>query len=69
MRIEIKTKGKVTNPDIRALYLLIYALDYQSTPRMRKANLQFVADRMGYKLELKPRESGKLTAQQGKEER
>lgn len=49
MRIEIKTKGKVTDPDIRALYTLVYALDY-STPRMKIANLAFVVDRLGYKL-------------------
>lgn len=50
MRIEIKTKGRCTDKDIRALYQLVYALDYQSTPRMRVANLAFVADRLGYKL-------------------
>jgi hypothetical protein len=49
MRIEIKTKGRVTNPDIRALYILVYALD-KSTPRMKIANLQYIADRLGYKL-------------------
>ena len=50
MRIEINTgKKPVTDPDIRALYLLVFALD-KSTPNMRKTNLDFVASRMGYKL-------------------
>jgi len=49
MKIEIKTNRKVTDPDIRALYTLVYALDH-STPRMKVANLQYVADRLGYKL-------------------
>jgi hypothetical protein len=49
MRIEIKTKGKVTDPDIRALYMIVHALD-NSTSRMKVANLQYVADKLGYKL-------------------
>jgi len=49
MRIEIKTKGKVSDPDIRALYMIVHALD-NSTPRMKVANLQCVADKLGYKL-------------------
>lgn len=49
MRIEIKTKGKVTDPDVRALYTIVYALD-NSTPRMKLANLQFIVGRLGYKL-------------------
>jgi hypothetical protein len=50
MRIEINTNGKkVTDPDIKALYVLVYALD-NSTPKMKVANLQYVADRLGYKL-------------------
>lgn len=40
MRIDIKTNGKVKDPDIRALYLLKEALRI-STPRMVKANLDF----------------------------
>ena len=50
MRITIKTKGKVTNPDVRALYTIVYALD-NSTPRMKIANLRYIANRLGYKLE------------------
>ena len=50
MRINIDTKGKlVRDADIRALYLLVYALD-NSTPRMKVHNLRYIADRMGYKL-------------------
>lgn len=49
MRVEIKTKGKVTDPDIRTLYMIVHALD-NSSPKMRIANLQFVAERMGFKL-------------------
>ena len=50
MRIEIKTNGKVSDTDVRALYLLSYALEKMSTPRMKKTNLQFIANRMGYNL-------------------
>ena len=50
MRIEIKTKGKVSDTDVRALYLLVHALEKISTPRMKKTNLEFVANRMGYNL-------------------
>lgn len=50
MRLTIKTNGKVSDKDVRALYTLVYALDKMSNPRMRKVNLEFVADRMGYKL-------------------
>lgn len=46
---DVKTKGRVTDPDVRALYVIVAALD-QSTPRMKKANLAFVADRLGYEL-------------------
>ena len=49
MKIQIKTKGKVTSEDIRELYMIICALD-NSTPQMKVANLRFVADRLGYKL-------------------
>lgn len=41
MRIEIKTKGRVTDPDIKALYLLEEAMKL-STSKMRKANLKFI---------------------------
>jgi len=50
MRIEIKTTGKpIKNKDIRALYIILYALD-NSSPHMKVANLQYFADRLGYKL-------------------
>jgi hypothetical protein len=49
MRITIKTNGPVSDKDIRALYLLMYALD-NSTPGMKIANLQYIVDRMGYEL-------------------
>jgi len=49
MRIEIKTGKRITDRDIRALYLLAYALQ-TSSRRMKVANLQYIADRMGYKL-------------------
>jgi len=49
MRIEIKTKGKVTDSDIRALYIIVYGLN-NSTQKMKVANLQYVADKLGYKL-------------------
>ena len=50
MRIEIDTNKKpITDKDIRALYLLLYALD-NSTPRMKIYNLAYVADRLGFKL-------------------
>lgn len=41
MRIEIKTNGKVKDPDIKALYLLQEAMKL-STDRMRKANIDFI---------------------------
>ena len=50
MRIEIKTKTPVKNPDLRALYLLVHALENVGTQRMKTANLRFVADRLGYRL-------------------
>ncbi len=33
MRIEIKTKGRISSRDIKALYLIIYSLDHISTPK------------------------------------
>lgn len=44
MRIEIKTNGPVKDNDVKALYLINEAMKI-STPRMRKANLKFVADK------------------------
>lgn len=49
MKITIKTPKRIKDKDIKSLYLLIYAID-NSTPRMKVANLQYVADRMGYTL-------------------
>jgi hypothetical protein len=48
MRIEIKTKTPAKDPDIKALYLLEEAMKV-STPRMRKANIQFVLSKWGIK--------------------
>ena len=57
MRINIKTNGKrITDVDIRCLFLLAYALD-KSSPRMVEANLRFVADKFGYKLVKKDKET------------
>jgi len=48
MRININTNGKpLKDADVRALYLLLYALD-SSTPKMKIANLRYIADRFGY---------------------
>jgi hypothetical protein len=41
MRIEIKTKGKVKDNDVRALYLLNEAMKI-SSEKMRKANLDYI---------------------------
>jgi hypothetical protein len=41
MRVEIKTNGKVKDPDIKALYLMQKAMEL-STDKMRKANIQFM---------------------------
>jgi len=49
VRININTNGKVKDTDIRALYLLVYAID-NSTPRMKTHNLTYLADRMGFKI-------------------
>jgi hypothetical protein len=51
MRIEIKTATKpIKDNDIKALYLLNLALKI-SSDRMRKANLDFVLSKHGFKLE------------------
>jgi hypothetical protein len=50
MRITIRTQKRVTDKDIRALYVLVWALNNSSSERMQAANLQYVADRIGYKL-------------------
>lgn len=44
MRIEIKTKGKVKDNDIKALYLLQKAMEI-SSDRMRQANLKFITSK------------------------
>jgi len=49
MRIEINTSKPVTDKDIRALHMIYHALG-NSTERMKVANLQFFADKLGYKL-------------------
>jgi hypothetical protein len=49
MRVEIKTKGKTKDPDIKALYILNKGME-QSTERMRLANLQFVLSKWGFKV-------------------
>lgn len=43
MRVDIKTNGRIKDPDIRALYLLKAALE-MSTGRMVKANLKFAVE-------------------------
>ncbi len=40
---------EITDPDIKAIYLLVEAMRI-STPRMRRENLKFVLDRYGIKL-------------------
>lgn len=46
MRIDIKTKTPVKDQDIKALYLLQHAMEI-SSPRMRKANLDFITSKWG----------------------
>lgn len=46
MRVEIKTKGKVKDKEIRAVYILNEGLK-QSSDRMRVANLNFVLGKYG----------------------
>ena len=49
MRIDIKTKTAVKDRDIRALYMMVAAME-SSTPRMREHNLRFIADHYGFEL-------------------
>ena len=50
MRIEINTNGKlVTDKDVRALYMILNALN-NSSPHMKLENLRFFADKLGYDL-------------------
>jgi hypothetical protein len=51
MRVEIKTNGPVKDNDIKALYLIEQAMKI-SSPRMRKANIEFVASK--YKIYVLP---------------
>ncbi len=44
MRIDIKTKGRIKDNDIKALYLINEAMKL-SSDKMRKANLKFVASK------------------------
>ena len=48
MRIDIKTQRKrIRDNDVRCLTILMFALTV-STPRMIRANLEYVADIYGY---------------------
>ena len=47
MRIEIKTKKPIRDREIRALYIIAYAL-YLVSPRMKKATLEFFASHFGF---------------------
>lgn len=49
MRIDIKTKTPVKDKDIRALWILSYAMSLVSE-RMIYATLQFLADHYGYRV-------------------
>ena len=50
MRIDINTKGKkIKDQDVRALVILLFGMD-KTTPKMIKANLQYIADKYGYKI-------------------
>lgn len=44
MRIDIKTKSRIKDNDIKALYLFAKAMEL-SSDKMRKANLNFIASR------------------------
>ncbi len=49
MRIDIKTKIKTKDQDIRALLILNEGIK-RSTARMRAANLSFIANKYGWRL-------------------
>jgi len=49
MRINIKTKVKIKDREIRALYIIGYAFEMIS-PRMIKPTLEFFASHFGYKI-------------------
>lgn len=46
MRVDIKTNGKVKDPDIKALYLIQKAMEL-STDKMREANVRFIVQKWG----------------------
>lgn len=46
MRVDIKTEKPVKDKDLKALYLIDEAMKI-STPRMKKANLKFIAEKHG----------------------
>ena len=50
MRINIKTNGRIKDNDVKAVYLLDYALNKLSSQKMIKANLEFVASKLGLKV-------------------
>jgi hypothetical protein len=49
MRVNIKTKGRVKDKDIKALYLMNHALNISSA-KMRIENLKFIVGKLGYNL-------------------
>lgn len=50
MRINIKTKTKIKDKEIRALYIIGYAFEMISA-RMIKPTLEFFASHFGYRIE------------------
>lgn len=52
MRVDIKTKTPVKDPDIKALYIINEGMK-KSTARMREANLRFVAESYGFTIKKK----------------
>ena len=49
MRIDIPLGFTLKDKDIKAIVLIRYALEELSTPRMKKANLNFVLNRKEHK--------------------
>jgi hypothetical protein len=49
MRVNIKTNGKIKDKDIKALYLMNYAMQI-SSDKMRKANLDFIKGKWANKI-------------------
>jgi hypothetical protein len=50
MRIDIKTAIRNPFNDLKCLIVITHALTSIGTPRMLKANLEYVADKFGFKL-------------------